>query len=50
MNVRAPLGINVLLSLISSIVDAMLFVWPSLRTLPSEQALLWLVVPHVVRL
>jgi hypothetical protein len=47
MNTRAAFGIHALLILISSITVATLFVWPSLRTLPVEQALLWLVVPHM---
>ena len=34
-------------SLISSIVAAALFVWPSLRAINSNQALIWLVAPHM---
>ena len=48
MNPRATFGVHSLLSLISSIIVAALFVWPALRTLPIEQALLWLVVPHML--
>lgn len=47
MNARAAFGISVLLSLLSSIVVAVLFVWPWLRTINREQALIWLVGPHM---
>jgi hypothetical protein len=47
MNTRATFGIHSLLILISSIVVATFCVWPLLRTLPIEKALLWLVVPHM---
>jgi len=47
MNTRSTFGIHSLLILISSIVVATFFVWPLLRTLPVEKALLWLVVPHM---
>lgn len=47
MNTRATFGIHALLIMISAIVAAALFAWPWLRSLPLEQALLWLVVPHM---
>jgi polyferredoxin len=47
MNPRAIFGINVLMSLTSSIVAAALFAWPWLRVANGEQALLWLVTPHM---
>lgn len=47
MNARAALGLSVLLSLLSSIVAAVLFVWPWLRASHGQQALLWLVAPHM---
>jgi len=47
MNPRAAFGLSVLMSLISSIVAAALFVRPSLRAINSNQALIWLVAPHM---
>jgi hypothetical protein len=47
MNTRAIFGISTLMSLMSSIVAATLFAWPWLRVMNGEQALLWLVVPHM---
>lgn len=47
MNPRAAFGLSVLMSLLSSIVVALLFVWPWLRTSNGEQALIWLVAPHM---
>jgi len=47
MNPRAAFGLSVLMSLISSIVAATLFVWPLLRAINSEQALIWLIAPHM---
>ncbi len=47
MRSRAAFGLSVLLSLLSSIVIALLFVWPWLQTINREQALTWLVAPHV---
>jgi hypothetical protein len=35
------------MSLLSSIVVALLFAWPRLRAGNGEQALLWLVAPHM---
>ncbi len=47
MKPRAVFGLSILMSLLSSIVVALLFVWPWLRTINSEQALIWLVAPHL---
>ncbi len=47
MNPRAAFGLSVLMSLLSSIVVAVLFAWPWLRTNNTEQALIWLVAPHM---
>jgi hypothetical protein len=44
---RASFGISVLMSLASSIVLATLYVWPWLRNMPREQALVLLVAPHM---
>ncbi len=47
MNARATFGLSILSSLLSSIVAALIFVWPWLRTMNSELALIWLVAPHM---
>lgn len=47
MNPRAAFGLSILMSLTSSIVVAVLFAWPWLRAINEEQALIWLVVPHM---
>ena len=47
MNPQATFGLSFLMSLLSSIVVAVLFVWPRLRTINREQALTWLVAPHM---
>ncbi|MGH9455499.1 MAG: hypothetical protein ACRD2O_16180 [Terriglobia bacterium] len=47
MNPRAAFGLSILMSLLSSIVVAVLFAWPWLRTTNGEQALIWLVAPHM---
>jgi hypothetical protein len=47
MNPRATFGLSVLMNLVSSIMVAALFAWPWLRTINSEQALIWLVAPHM---
>ncbi|MGE5301658.1 MAG: hypothetical protein ACM3MB_11980 [Acidobacteriota bacterium] len=47
MNQRAAFGLNILMSLLSSIVVALFFVWPWLQTSNAEQALIWLVAPHM---
>ncbi len=47
MNPRAVFGLSILSSMTSSIVVALVFVWPWLRTINIEHALIWLVVPHM---
>ncbi len=47
MNPRAAFGLSILLSLLSSIIAAWLFVWPQLRMIDGTQALIWLVAPHM---
>ena len=47
MDPRAIFGINVLMNLISSFVIAKLFVWPWLRTMSPNDALIRLVSPHM---
>jgi hypothetical protein len=47
MNARAAFGLSILMSLLSSAVVAVLFAWPWLRTRNIDQALIWLVVPHM---
>jgi hypothetical protein len=47
MNSSAAFGLSILMSLLSSIVVAVLFAWPWLRTRNREQALIWLVAPHM---
>jgi hypothetical protein len=47
MNPRAAFGLSVLLNLFSSIVATTLFAWPWLRAINNEQALIWLVAPHM---
>lgn len=47
MNPRAAFGLSILMSLISSIMVAVLFLWPWLRGINKEQALIWLVAPHI---
>ena len=47
MNTQAIFGISALMSLLSSVVLATLFAWPWLRAMNAEQALLWLVAPHM---
>src|SRR4029434_5704945 len=49
MNPRAAFGLSTLMSLLSSIVLAVLFARPWLRNINTEQALIWLVAPHMVR-
>jgi hypothetical protein len=49
MNPRAAFGLSTLMSLLSSIVLAALFARPFLRNINTEQALIWLVAPHMVR-
>ena len=47
MNVFALFGISTLMSFVSSGVIAQLFVWPRLRMMNRDQALLVLVAPHM---
>jgi hypothetical protein len=47
MIARAAFGISALMSLVSSIVVATLYVWPLLRSMPRDQALVALVAPHM---
>ena len=47
MDPRAVFGISILTNLVSSIVMATLFVWPWLRTMNRNDALLRLVAPHM---
>lgn len=47
MKPRAAFGLSILMSLLSSIFVAVLFVWPWLRVLDVRQALIWLVAPHM---
>ena len=47
MNLRAIFGIATVMTLVSSTVLAVLFVWPWLRTRRREQGLIWLVAPHM---
>jgi hypothetical protein len=47
MNPRAAFGFSVLMSMLSSSVFAVLFASPWLRASNSEQALIWLVAPHM---
>jgi hypothetical protein len=49
MNPRAAFGLSILMSLVSSIVLAVVFARPCLRSITTEQALIWLVAPHMVR-
>lgn len=47
MNARLVFGLSILMSLLSSIVVAALFVWPWLRASNAGHALMWLVAPHM---
>ena len=47
MNPRVIFGIATIMTLVSSIVLAVLFVWPWLRTRRHEQGLILLVAPHM---
>jgi hypothetical protein len=47
MNPRVAFGLSILMSLASSIVVALLFVWPWLQSINNEQALIWIVAPHM---
>src|SRR5262245_40583214 len=48
MDPHAVFGISILMSFISSILVATLFVWPWLRTMNSNDALVSLVAPHML--
>ena len=47
MDPRAIFGINVLMSFVSSVVIAKLYVWPWLRTMNRYDSLIRLVAPHM---
>ena len=47
MNSRAAFGLSILMSLVASIVFVFLFARPWLRNLDTQQALIWLVAPHM---
>ena len=47
MDVRAIFGIDVLMSSVSSVGAATLYVWPQLRRIETERALAVLVAPHL---
>jgi hypothetical protein len=47
MNSHALLGLSALMSFVASIVTANLYVWPRLRTMARDDALVPLVAPHM---
>jgi hypothetical protein len=47
MNTHALLGLSALMSFVASIVAANLFIWPRLRTMARDDALVPLVAPHM---
>jgi hypothetical protein len=47
MNTFAIFGVSALMSLVSSVLIANLYVWPRLRRMSRDQALVLLVVPHM---
>src|SRR5262249_45287710 len=49
MDPQALFGISILMSFVSSSVVAMLFVWPWLRNMKLNDALIRLVAPHMFR-
>ena len=49
MSSNAVFGLSILMSFMSWGIVAMLYIWPRIRTMPREQALLPLVVPHTAR-
>ncbi len=49
MDTQAIFGISILMSFVSSIVVAMLFVWPWLRQMDRNDALMRLIAPHMFR-
>ena len=48
MNPQAVFGISILMSFVSSIIIAKLFVWPWLRTMNRSDSLIRLVSPHML--
>ena len=47
MDVHLLFGVSALLSLVSSVVVAALYLWPFLRVMDREKALAVLVAPHM---
>src|ERR1043166_9999423 len=47
MDTRQILGIDVLMSFVSSIAIAILFIWPWLRNMNRKESLIRLVMPHM---
>ena len=47
MDVRAIFGINVLMTFVSAVLAAKLYVWPQLRSIERDRALAILLVPHM---
>jgi hypothetical protein len=47
MNARAVFFLSIVMSLVSSIIIALLFVWPWVRVSNAQHALIWLVAPHM---
>lgn len=47
MKARAAFGFSILLSLLSSIIVAIVFAWPRVRASDHRQALICLVAPHM---
>jgi hypothetical protein len=49
MKVEASFGLSVLMSFVAFRIVTKLCIWPRLRALPREEALLPLVLPHAFR-
>jgi hypothetical protein len=49
MTVQALFGLSILMSIVASGIVAWLFLWPWLRDLSRDDALVWLLVPHTFR-
>jgi hypothetical protein len=47
MNSHAAFRLSILMSLLSSTIAAILFAWPWLRASDHQQALIWLIAPHM---
>ena len=47
VHARVAFGLSIFMSVVSSIVIAILFAWPWLRASDHQQALIWLVAPHL---